>query len=108
MIPVYHIGGSELHDELEQSLPHLSFQHFANFRQIPNVIQLQGFKQKYGFGMGYAKKALDLAIRTDKVDEFVNQVKFFIESTKAELSEQEENRVSMHISDSLRVQHKGR
>ena len=69
---------------------------------------MQGPKQKYGFGMGYAKKALDLAIRTDKVDEFVNQVKCFIESTKAELSEQEENRVSMRIGDPLRVQHKGR
>ncbi len=101
MIPVYYIGESELHDELEQPLPQLSFQHLANFRQTPNVVQLQGPKQKYGFGMGYAKKALDLAIRTDKVDEFVNQVKFFIESTKAELSEQEENRVSMHISDPL-------
>ena len=105
---VYNIGESELHDELEQSLPQLSFQYLANFRQTPNVIQLQGPKQKYGFGMGYAKKALDLAIRTDKVDEFVNQVKCFIESTKAELSEQEENRVSMRIGDPLRVQHKGR
>ena len=76
------IGESELHDELEQSLPQLSFQYLANFRQTPNVIQLQGPKQKYGFGMGYAKKALDLAIRTDKVDEFVNQVKCFIKSTK--------------------------
>jgi hypothetical protein len=102
------IGESELHDELEQPLPQLSFQYLANFRQTPNVIQLQGPKQKYGFGMGYAKKALDLAIRTDKVDEFVNQVKCFIESTKAELSEQEENRVSMRIGDPLRVQHKGR
>jgi len=109
MTPAYHnIGENELYDELEQPLPQLSFQHLANFRQTPNVIQLQGPKQKYGFGMGYAKKALDLAIRTNKIDEFVNQVKFFIESTKAELSEQEENRVSMHIGDPLRVQHKGR
>ncbi|CAB4375932.1 unnamed protein product [Rhizophagus irregularis] len=58
--------------------------------------------------MGYAKKALDLAIRTDKVDEFVNQVKCFIENTKVELSEHQENIVSMHIGDPLRVQHKGR
>ncbi|UZO16831.1 uncharacterized protein OCT59_008201 [Rhizophagus irregularis] len=55
--------------------------------------------------MGYAKKALDLAIRTDKVVEFVNQVKCFIENTKVELSEYQKN---MHISDPLRVQHKGR
>ena len=38
--------------------------------------------------MGYAKKALNLAIRTDKVDEFVNQMERFIESTKEELSDQ--------------------
>ena len=73
-----------------------------------HVIQLQGPKQKYGFGMGYAKKALDLAIRTDKVNEFVNQVKCFIEDTKAELSEQGENIALMHIGDPLRVPHKGR
>ena len=64
----------------------LLFQYLANFRQIPNVIQLQGLKQKYRFDMDYAKKALDLAIRTDKIDEFVNQMKRFIESTKEELS----------------------
>ena len=68
LTPAVNIGESELHDELEQPLPQLSFQYLANFRQTSNVIQLQGPKQKYGFGMGYAKKALDLAIRTDKVD----------------------------------------
>ncbi|CAB4438645.1 unnamed protein product [Rhizophagus irregularis] len=76
--------------------------------ETPNVVQLQGPKQKYGFGMGYAKKALDLAIQTDKVNEFVDQVKCFIENTKAELSEQQENLTSMHIGDLLQVQHKGR
>src|SRR6202012_3344677 len=75
--------------ELETAGPRLSFQHLANFRQTSNIVQPQGPKQKYGFGMGYAKKALDLAIRVDKVDEFVNQVKHFIEITKAELSEQQ-------------------
>jgi len=103
----YHIGGSE-RDELEQPLPQLSFQHLVNFRQTPNVVQLQGPKQKYGYGMGYAKKALDLAVRTDKVDEFVDQVKYFIDNTKVELSEQQENIVFMHIGDLLRVKHKGR
>ncbi|PKK55352.1 hypothetical protein RhiirC2_722471 [Rhizophagus irregularis] len=58
--------------------------------------------------MGYAKKALDLAIRTDKVDEFVNQIEYFIESVKSELSDQQENGISMHIGDLLRVRHKGR
>jgi hypothetical protein len=38
--------------------------------------------------MGYAKKALNLAIRTDKVDEFINQIEHFIESTKEKLSDQ--------------------
>ncbi|PKY61295.1 hypothetical protein RhiirA4_486082 [Rhizophagus irregularis] len=107
VMPIYHIGENKL-SELEQPIPQLSFQHLANFRQTPNIVQLQGPKQKYGFGMGYAKKALDLAIRTDKVDEFVNQVKCFIENTKVELSEHQENIVSMHIGDPLRVQHKGR
>ncbi|CAB4405263.1 unnamed protein product [Rhizophagus irregularis] len=53
--------------------------------QAPSIVQPRGPKQKYGFGMGYAKKALDLAIRTDKVDEFVNQIEYFIESVKSEL-----------------------
>ncbi|PKY36814.1 hypothetical protein RhiirB3_460331, partial [Rhizophagus irregularis] len=63
----------------------LSFQHLANFRQASSIVQPQGPKQKYGFGMGYAKKALDLAIQTDK-----------------------ENGISMHIGNPLRMRHKGR
>src|SRR5581483_12385383 len=55
--------------------------------------------------MGYAKKALDLAVQ---VDEFVDQVKYFIDNTKVELSEQQENMVFMHIGNLLRVKHKGR
>jgi hypothetical protein len=82
--------------------PRLSFQHLANFRQTPNVVRSQGPKQKYGFGMGYAKKALDLAIRADKVNEFVNQLEYFIENVKGELSVQE-NKIPMQISDPLRV-----
>ncbi|GET01574.1 protein FAR1-related sequence 5-like [Rhizophagus clarus] len=81
----FHIGENELGDESEHPLSQLSFQHLMNFRQTSNVVQVQGPKQKYGFGMGYAKKALDLAIRTDK-----------------------ENVISMHIGDPLKVQHKGR
>ncbi|RGB23185.1 hypothetical protein C1646_774889 [Rhizophagus diaphanus] len=107
VMPIYHIGENKL-SELEQPIPQLSFQHLANFRQTPNIVQLQGPKQKYGFGMGYAKKALDLAIRTDKVDEFVNQVKCFINNTKVELSKHQDNIVFMHIGDLLRVQYKGR
>ncbi|RGB24531.1 hypothetical protein C1646_676310 [Rhizophagus diaphanus] len=55
--------------------------------------------------MEYAKKALDLAIQIDKINEFVNQIEYFIESVKSELSNQQEN---MHIGDPLRVRHKGR
>ncbi|UZO09122.1 uncharacterized protein OCT59_029359 [Rhizophagus irregularis] len=94
---LFHNEENILADESEQP----SFQHLMNFRQTPNVVQLQDPKQKYGFGMGYAKKALDLAVQTDKVDEFVDQVKYFIENTKAELSEQQENLTSMHIGDPL-------
>jgi len=105
-VPIYQIEESE-QDEMR---PQLSFQHLANFRQTPNVIQSQGPKQKYGFGMGYAKKALNLAIQADKVDEFVNQLEYFIENVKVKLSDQE-NGVFIHIvhiGDPLQVQHKGR
>src|SRR6266498_555794 len=76
-------------------------------KPIYQIVQPQGPKQKYGFGMGYAKKALDLAIRVDKVDEFVNQLEYFIESVKAKLFDQQENNISMHIGDLLRVRYKG-
>ncbi|PKB93003.1 hypothetical protein RhiirA5_387456, partial [Rhizophagus irregularis] len=61
-IVLFHNEENILADESEQP----SFQHLMNFRQTPNVVQLQDPKQKYGFGMGYAKKALDLAVQTDK------------------------------------------
>ncbi|CAB4481524.1 unnamed protein product [Rhizophagus irregularis] len=83
VMPIYHIGENKL-SELEQPIPQLSFQHLANFRQTPNIVQLQGPKQKYRF------------------------VKCFIENTKVELFEHQENIVSMHIGNPLRVQHKGR
>ncbi|CAG8848314.1 45163_t:CDS:2, partial [Gigaspora margarita] len=46
---------------------------------------LQGPKQKYGLRIDYAKKALDLAIRTNKVEEFVSHLKTFIEVTKTNM-----------------------
>ncbi|PKY42847.1 hypothetical protein RhiirA4_507429 [Rhizophagus irregularis] len=55
--PIYQIEENEL-DEMG---PGLSFQHLANFRKTPNIVQSRGPKQKYGFGMSYAKKALDIA-----------------------------------------------
>ncbi|CAG8806409.1 2622_t:CDS:2, partial [Racocetra fulgida] len=55
----------------------LSFQQLARFRKTSNTEHPQGPKQKYGFGMGHAKKALDLAIRVDKVEEFVSYIERF-------------------------------
>ncbi|CAG8834311.1 22262_t:CDS:2, partial [Gigaspora margarita] len=65
--------------------------HLVKIRQAPNIVQLQGPKQKFRFGMGYAKKALDYAIRADKIDELVNQLENFIEKTKKELFNNQEN-----------------
>jgi len=61
--------------------------------------------------MDYVKKAINFAIRTDKIEEFVNQIKIFIEKVKEELfNKQDDNNYnsSMHISNLLHVQHKGR
>ncbi|CAG8817231.1 3448_t:CDS:2, partial [Gigaspora margarita] len=52
---------------------------------MPNIKQPQGPKQKYGLGMGYAKKALDLIIQINKVEEFVSHLKNFIEESKDNL-----------------------
>ncbi|CAG8815315.1 19112_t:CDS:1, partial [Gigaspora rosea] len=49
--------------------------------------------------MGYAKKALDLAICANKVDEFVNEIEHFIEKTKKSVSDQEENVNLSYIGD---------
>ncbi|CAG8577223.1 10757_t:CDS:2, partial [Racocetra fulgida] len=61
--------------------------------------------EKYGFGMGHAKKALDYAIRANKVDKFVEYLKKFIEETKGELDI--ENIANLIVGDPIRVQHKG-
>ena len=58
-IPTYQFTGKE---SKLPSLQPLTFQYLVEFKQSQTVKQLQGPKQKYGFGMGYAKKALDLAI----------------------------------------------
>ncbi|CAG8776136.1 4876_t:CDS:2 [Cetraspora pellucida] len=68
----------------------------------------QGPKQKYGFGMGYAKKALDLAIQADRVEEFVSHLKDFIEDAKNDLFSTQDNASSLSIRDPLHVPHKGR
>ena len=56
--------------------------------------------------MGYVKKAINFAIRTDKIEEFVNQMKIFIEKAKEELSDKQDDdnyNSSMHISDLLHI-----
>ncbi|CAG8529636.1 22357_t:CDS:2 [Gigaspora rosea] len=56
--------------------------------------------------MGYAKKALDYAIRADNVDKFVNYLEKFIERTKAKIDE--ESTENVIIGDPISVKHKGR
>jgi hypothetical protein len=103
LVPTYQIKKNETEFFLSQ----LSFQHLEKVRQMPNIRQLQGPKQKFGFGMGYAKKALDYAIRADKLNEFVGQLENFIERVKEELSNNEEN-IDSVIRDPIQVKHKGR
>ena len=68
---------------------------------------MQGPKQKFGFGMGYAKKALDYAIRANKLNEFVSQLESFIEKAREELSSNQEN-IDSIVRDPIQVKHKGR
>ncbi|CAG8531014.1 6527_t:CDS:1, partial [Scutellospora calospora] len=42
------------------------------FRQTSNIQQKQGSKQKFKLGIDYAKKALELAIQTDKIEKFID------------------------------------
>ncbi|CAG8560807.1 2148_t:CDS:1 [Gigaspora rosea] len=58
--------------------------------------------------MGYAKKALDLAIRADKVEGFVSNLKNFIEVTKSDLFSTQGNASFISVEDPLHVPHKGR
>ena len=103
-IPTYHFARKE--SELPLLQP-LTFQHLVGFNQTHNVEQPQGPKQKYGFGMGYAKKALDLAIRADRVEEFVSHLKDFIEDAKNDLFSTQDNASSLSIGDPLHVPYKG-
>ncbi|CAG8836544.1 8503_t:CDS:2, partial [Gigaspora margarita] len=60
-------------NKLNQLAPQpLSFNNLENIRETVYVEHKQSPKQKYGLGIGYAKKALDYAIRADNVDEFIN------------------------------------
>ncbi|CAG8622557.1 5945_t:CDS:10, partial [Cetraspora pellucida] len=77
-VPMYQIKQMES-NELPQLL---SFQHLVRFKQTSNVVQSHGPKQRYRFGMEYAKKPLDLAIHANKVDDFVNEIERFIEKLR--------------------------
>src|SRR5688500_11747737 len=68
LLPSYQIENNEVE---QSNLQPLSLQYLTKIRELPNITQLQNLKQKFGFGMSYAKKALNYAIRADKVDEFV-------------------------------------
>ncbi|CAG8477512.1 12975_t:CDS:2 [Cetraspora pellucida] len=57
--------------------------------------------------MGYAKKAFDLAIQADKVEEFVSHLKNFIEVMKNDLFSIQDNVSFISIKDPLHVPHKG-
>ncbi|CAG8842516.1 1599_t:CDS:2, partial [Gigaspora margarita] len=69
----------------------LQFNCLINIRKTACVEQKRNSKQKYGFGMGYAKKVLDYAIQADKVNKFVNYLGRFIETIKSDLDKQQEN-----------------
>ncbi|CAG8698676.1 8530_t:CDS:1, partial [Cetraspora pellucida] len=74
---------------------------------MSNIKQLQEPKQKYGLGIGYVKKALDLAIQINKVEEFISYLKNFIEEAKDDLLSIQNDAESILIGDPLHVPHKG-
>ncbi|CAG8517264.1 25888_t:CDS:2 [Gigaspora rosea] len=57
--------------------------------------------------MGYAKKALDLAIQADRVEEFVSQLKTFIAVTTHDLLSTQDSTSIITVEDPLHVPHKG-
>ncbi|CAG8836045.1 24012_t:CDS:2, partial [Gigaspora margarita] len=69
LVPMYQITRNTLS---QLPLQPLLFGHLTDIKKIAIAKQKQTPKQKYGLGMGYAKKALDYAIRANKVSEFVN------------------------------------
>ncbi|CAG8818105.1 5852_t:CDS:2, partial [Gigaspora margarita] len=66
----------------------LLFNHLKTIRTSYNE-QKQNSKQKYGYGISHAKKALDYAIYADTVNELVDYLEEFIEKTKIELDKQQ-------------------
>ncbi|CAG8652131.1 40737_t:CDS:1 [Gigaspora margarita] len=100
-ILTYQFTGKE--SEQLPILQPLMFQHLVKFKPTHNVKQLQGPKQRYGLGMGYTKKALDLAFRADRVEKFVSHLKNFIEVAKTDLFSMQD---STSIKDPLHISHK--
>ncbi|CAG8846377.1 49_t:CDS:1, partial [Gigaspora margarita] len=58
-IPVYRIVENKLNQLPSQPL---LFNHLTKIREIVYIDHKQSPKQKYSFGMGYAKKALNYAV----------------------------------------------
>ncbi|CAG8699479.1 10223_t:CDS:2, partial [Cetraspora pellucida] len=107
-VPMYQIVENTLS---QLSCQPLLFNHISDVRKTEIIKHKQGPKQKYGFGMGYAKKALDYAIRANKVCELVSYLERFIEDTKGELDKQQDDIGSIEnlvVSDPICAQHKGR
>ncbi|CAG8725428.1 39370_t:CDS:2, partial [Gigaspora margarita] len=107
LTPTYQIVKNKL-DQLP--CQPLQFNCLSNIRKTACVEQKRNPKQKYGFGMGYAKKVLDYAIWTDKVDEFINYLERFIKTIKSDLDKQQENDGNVKnliVEDPIHVQHKG-
>ncbi|CAG8806453.1 16091_t:CDS:2 [Racocetra fulgida] len=75
---------------------------------MPNIEQPQEPKQKYRLGMGYTKKALDLAIQINKVEELVSCLKNFIKEAKDNLFSTQNNAEDILVGDLLHILHKVR
>ncbi|CAG8530594.1 9814_t:CDS:2, partial [Gigaspora rosea] len=95
-IPTYQIVDNRLSQRHSQPL---AFNYLATIRKIAYTEQKQNPRQKYGFGLGYAKKALDYAIRANIVDDFINYLERFIEKTNIELDKPKENNNINYLED---------
>ncbi|CAG8574923.1 16380_t:CDS:2, partial [Racocetra fulgida] len=67
-------------------------------KQMPNIVQLHDPRQQFGFGIGYAKKALDYTIHIDKMNKLVNQLDKFINKMKEELLSTQEIIITLLVT----------
>ncbi|CAG8817149.1 7785_t:CDS:2, partial [Gigaspora margarita] len=89
----------DVHDEEESDEENKVFNYLTTIRKIAYTEQKQNPRQKYGFGLGYTKKALDYAFRANNIDNFINYLEKFIEKTKVELDKLKENNNINYIGD---------